>query len=344
MNENCNVVKDLLPLYEDGVCTNESKELVETHLETCEECRNELKKMKECPEIEAKDVDTGKAIKKAKKKIGKQKKKAVIRAVAISLVLCIFVGFFAAGEELRSFYRKTYRDNYFEIKMNTRDLDEANGGKYLNITSAENGNIKAGDMKFALPKKYSDVVFIKKSENDGNKVYTWQSAEFEKNGTGKAVIVCEAENPDVDVISPDSINPSPAEKVILKILNKGANEQGFDSAFSREFINYIWSIDSVKHCGAFASPKDKLWEFTYYASYCYSVPCFSDCYYMFDCKNDDYSAIGSLYYTIDETYSNFTKRAFYEITNYKTGKVYTVLLSGFSDKEIERILSSISFK
>ena len=344
MNENCNVVKDLLPLYEDGVCTNESKELVETHLKTCEECRNELKKMKECPEIEAKDVDTGKAIKKAKKKIGKQKKKAVIRAVAISLVLCVFVGFFAAGEVARSVYRKFFYDDFLVIKSNTSELDEANGGKYLNITSVENGNINAGDMKITLPKKYSDVVFIKKSENNGNKVYTWQSADFEKNVTGKAVIVCEAENLVVDAISPVGINPSPAEKIILKILNKGAKGQGFDSAFSHEFINYIWSIDSVKRCGAFASPKEKLWEFTYYASYYYSIPCFSDCYYMFDCKNDDYSAIGSLYYTIDKACSNFTKRAFYEITNYKTGKVYTVLLSGFSDKEIERILSSISFK
>ena len=344
MNENCNVVKDLLPLYEDGVCSDESKELVETHLETCEECRNELKKMKECPEIEAKDVDTGKAIKKAKKKIGKQKKKAVIRAVAISLVLCIFVGFFAAGEVARSVYRNFFYDDFLIIKSNTSELDEANKGKYLNITSASNGNIKAGDMKITLPEKYSNVVFELKSENENGKVYLWSSSKNKNDKDIHSVTVYESdgENNNDNIFVDDY--PSLGEKIISKILHKGAKSKGFDSAFSSEFIRYLWSTDIPDYCGVFASPKDKLWEFTYYALYYYCVPKFSNEYYMFDYENGECSACGSLNYSIDENYSEITKRAFYEITNYKTGKVYTVLLSGFTDKEIERILSSISFK
>ena len=35
----CEVVQDLLPLYEDGCCSRQSRELVEAHLETCEACR-----------------------------------------------------------------------------------------------------------------------------------------------------------------------------------------------------------------------------------------------------------------------------------------------------------------
>ena len=38
----CTVVKDLLPLYHDGVVSSDTSDLIETHLEGCENCRYEL--------------------------------------------------------------------------------------------------------------------------------------------------------------------------------------------------------------------------------------------------------------------------------------------------------------
>lgn len=35
----CNVIVDLLPLYEDGCCSEESRRLVEEHISVCEQCR-----------------------------------------------------------------------------------------------------------------------------------------------------------------------------------------------------------------------------------------------------------------------------------------------------------------
>lgn len=35
----CEVIKDLLPLYEDGCCSEETKKLVEAHVKTCNTCR-----------------------------------------------------------------------------------------------------------------------------------------------------------------------------------------------------------------------------------------------------------------------------------------------------------------
>ena len=43
---NCNVIQDLLVLYSDDCCSNESKALVEEHLKSCESCRAALKEMK----------------------------------------------------------------------------------------------------------------------------------------------------------------------------------------------------------------------------------------------------------------------------------------------------------
>ena len=43
----CNVNKDLLPLYVDDVCSEESKDLVEEHLSECGECQNYYEALKE---------------------------------------------------------------------------------------------------------------------------------------------------------------------------------------------------------------------------------------------------------------------------------------------------------
>ncbi len=42
---NCNVVKDLIPLYIDGCCSEESKKIIEEHIKTCNSCKTLLKEM-----------------------------------------------------------------------------------------------------------------------------------------------------------------------------------------------------------------------------------------------------------------------------------------------------------
>ena len=47
MRKNCDIVKDLIPLYIDNVASEESKNLVETHCDTCKECKKFLALSKE---------------------------------------------------------------------------------------------------------------------------------------------------------------------------------------------------------------------------------------------------------------------------------------------------------
>lgn len=50
----CEVVQDLLPLYMDGCCSEQSKKIVEEHLEECTDCREMTKLFQEkilCPEV-----------------------------------------------------------------------------------------------------------------------------------------------------------------------------------------------------------------------------------------------------------------------------------------------------
>ena len=41
----CEIIKDMLPLYYDSVCSDDSKRMVEEHLSECNNCKVEFKKI-----------------------------------------------------------------------------------------------------------------------------------------------------------------------------------------------------------------------------------------------------------------------------------------------------------
>ncbi len=88
----CDVIKDLLPLYADNICSEKSTECVKEHLKECAECSEELRKIKECPAVPTVDEDLEKAVKNAGKRIKKGKKKTVIETIALVLILVILFG------------------------------------------------------------------------------------------------------------------------------------------------------------------------------------------------------------------------------------------------------------
>ena len=54
MKITCDIVRDLMPLYVDDVCSDDSRKLIEDHINHCSKCQNELAAMKdpiECPTL-----------------------------------------------------------------------------------------------------------------------------------------------------------------------------------------------------------------------------------------------------------------------------------------------------
>ena len=47
MNHDCDVIRDLLPLYADDACSRKSREMVEEHLQECSDCRELLHMLQE---------------------------------------------------------------------------------------------------------------------------------------------------------------------------------------------------------------------------------------------------------------------------------------------------------
>ncbi len=71
MKLSCEVIKDLLPLYYDQVCSEESGSLVEEHLVQCPQCTLELQKLEldlEEPSVSKGEVNAMKRISVAWKK------------------------------------------------------------------------------------------------------------------------------------------------------------------------------------------------------------------------------------------------------------------------------------
>lgn len=90
----CDIVKDLLPLYVEDVCSEKSKAEIEEHLKECETCSAYYETLKEEPEVQMDDVTTGNLFEGAfilgiEQKI--QKKITANRVVAgfVVLLICI---------------------------------------------------------------------------------------------------------------------------------------------------------------------------------------------------------------------------------------------------------------
>lgn len=89
MRKECNIVKDLLPLYAEHLVSEDTESFVEEHLKTCGECRRELKKI-QTPAQLAPDVNTA-PLKTLKKKLLLKKIQTIVFTAAFVLAVAISV-------------------------------------------------------------------------------------------------------------------------------------------------------------------------------------------------------------------------------------------------------------
>lgn len=64
----CELIQDILPLYHDGVCSETSRKLVDSHLETCETCADVLKGIAVDMEMPRLETDAAKPMKSIRRK------------------------------------------------------------------------------------------------------------------------------------------------------------------------------------------------------------------------------------------------------------------------------------
>ena len=93
MKISCEIIKDLLPLYHDGVCSYDSKTMVEEHLAYCDSCKAELQAMdEELPINNAEqNLNEAEAVKKLSRRWKKGMNKSLLKGILITIVIVALV-------------------------------------------------------------------------------------------------------------------------------------------------------------------------------------------------------------------------------------------------------------
>lgn len=94
MKLNCDIVQDLLPLYEDGVCSKSSRMAVEEHLKECSQCQNYRNNVASIPETEVAVKETAER-KRISRSMKRAKRRLLLTNTATILVLvCAVIAIF----------------------------------------------------------------------------------------------------------------------------------------------------------------------------------------------------------------------------------------------------------
>lgn len=108
MRNECNIIKELLPLYVENMVCEDTIYFIEEHISTCEKCRNKLKSMESLNML---DENTKETINdditnlKNFKKEWKRKNRILIRNRTLLIVICIFL---AMAILTINFYKKDF--------------------------------------------------------------------------------------------------------------------------------------------------------------------------------------------------------------------------------------------
>lgn len=127
---NCNIIKDLLPLYKEDLLSQESKTFVEEHLKTCPECENLLK-----DEIEIESKNT-KPLDFVEKRIKKEARYSTLAAIAlIGSILIFIISYLNTPRHIeyeKGLYKVYRSDEIYTVEFN----DKVSGIDYTDTEDA----------------------------------------------------------------------------------------------------------------------------------------------------------------------------------------------------------------
>ena len=90
MNYPCGLIRDLLPLYHDDVCSPESRNAVETHCSECPDCKKMLEALNTAPEPQENMKDAA-PLSPIQKRWNREKKKSLWIGLGIAIVLVLLL-------------------------------------------------------------------------------------------------------------------------------------------------------------------------------------------------------------------------------------------------------------
>lgn len=185
MNIKCEVIRDLLPLYVDGVVSEESRALIEEHLRECPDCSECLKLLQEDYPLseETEFADEAEALKRIKRRIRRSRILAVLITIGFAIAALAVIGAMKLTE-----YEGTLEENvsyelpagYEEVAMDSVAMDRAdpeNCKQYVRESSKYKETILVYYDGFQDPYFISskDIIHVDSSTDVEINTYDWSN-------------------------------------------------------------------------------------------------------------------------------------------------------------------------
>ncbi len=333
---NCDIIKDLLPLYIDGVSSESTNKLIEEHLSECEDCQKELELMQDAPIISVKDEDLEKSVKIVGKKLKKFKKKTVIKAVSAALALCIVLTIVFQFVLSYQQMKRSFEDNNL-IALGKNYGEESVIGKQPEITPVPNVSTICGDVyinpshgEYVLQNnrttdEYSGNAIVSASIKFSEEKYITIMDNSERKAAGLDAFTSKKEMLDTGMSFWTS----------LSLVKMGFNAIGIDTTYApyEDLRNAIKIIEQ----GQFGYNEGKNSFAKTYATY-WAYEWFilsADEYFLYE--NDVFEGYGAITYLKDKT-----KYAIYLQDKKDITKEYSFFFIGFTEEEVKEIYVSFT--
>lgn len=319
--ENCSLIKDLLPLYIDDLCSKESTEIIKNHLEACSGCKKEYEQLTNQPEIKALDDNSTELIKGVGNMFKKDKKKAIIKTVSIFLVVLVLLGVFA----------------FLKVPLMLYKI-EFDKGRYSGVTDTCQVFESGDDTKSNYSNEYFDLYIDKNiGEYKEKKTEKTYILDF---GKGKNIVIYD-ENQGVPIPTLDEhkkyFNQSLKYPIIYTFAKKGIENYGYSTDIAIPY-NYKMMKDFLSSdppvTKLFCSFEDYTKACAYYSSMAITVlPMGNGNSHYIVSENE--VAVANGHYILSE--ENTETYLLYFQSKEDLSKIYAIKLAGFTKEEAQEI-------
>lgn len=243
MKLSCKVIEDMLPMYYDGVCSDESATLVEEHLKECPQCSRVLADLHSGIDTPEKPVDDLKPLEGIQKKWKKSKRTYIRRGICIALAALLLVTAVLTG-----IWYFSYAKYYYQL---TETMDQTT--KEDKFFTSSDYTIEKNGYRFEvwLPIILSNSGFVRVMDDDGLVMFLYPQAG---GSYSFWLYITDQDNESYSVYLKSDMTPdfenhpfpvrSESEKQKITKLLADKNE---DVVSMLEEVQVLWGIDLMKY-------------------------------------------------------------------------------------------------
>ena len=104
----CEIIRDLLPLYQDDICSEKSRTAIEEHIKECESCRKYLKKMEGEIPIETDRIESTaeewKGFREFSEKVSRKLNRRIVMACGVVFLICMMLTVALYSDAFQSYH------------------------------------------------------------------------------------------------------------------------------------------------------------------------------------------------------------------------------------------------